>query len=128
MSTAAEYRRAGANFYVPDYVPDDAQWPPSALDHNYAFRVTLTAEAIEAVAQRCVALLRTTPLAPVAQPDVVMTPDEVQAFLKCKTPSALYRRLAQLGVKPYAQGKYRRADVINAVARAGYRAQQPKAK
>jgi hypothetical protein len=57
---------------------------------------------------------------------IVMTLDDVAAFLRCGCKRTALREVADLGVKPYRRGKYRRQDIENAVARASLRANQKK--
>ncbi len=42
---------------------------------------------------------------------------EAMRMLGVRSPSALYRQLTKLGVKPYDTGKYRRVDITNAIGR-----------
>lgn len=74
----------------------------------------LTAEQ-EAIAQRTAALVaakigRYEPL-----PESV-TPETAMKMLCCESLSALYRELSDLNVRPYRPGKYRRDDIVHAVA------------
>ena len=60
----------------------------------------------------------------VAAQSEAVTTEEAMRMLACRSASALYRELEDLGVRAYRPGKYRRNDIINAVARRSHRAQQ----
>jgi hypothetical protein len=79
---------------------------------------TLTLEDIEAIASKVAEKLRLTPAQLAAPLPEVIGTAEAQRLLGVASPSALYRRLAKLGIKRVAQGTYRRADIINGIARA----------
>lgn len=79
---------------------------------------TLTVEDIEAIASSLAEKLRVNFAAAPAPALEVVGTAEAMRLLGCTSTSALYRRLAQLGVRRVAQGSYRRADLINAIARA----------
>jgi hypothetical protein len=72
----------------------------------------------ERIAGRVAALLRATTV-----PDrIAVGIEELQPMLGCNSKSATYRELEKLGVRAYSPGKYRRADVENAVARKSHQA------
>lgn len=77
----------------------------------------------EALAQRIAAIVlaRLPNAAPQAE---AVTTEEAMVMLACRSTSALYRELEDLGVRAYRPGTYRRNDIINAVARRSHRAQQ----
>lgn len=56
-------------------------------------------------------------LAVLREPSPTCRTSEVMHLLGCKSPAALYRLTAELGIVPYAQGRYRRLDVMNAIGR-----------
>lgn len=75
----------------------------------------------EAMAQRVAQIVIATMPAPEPLPESV-TVEAAMRMLSCETRSAFYRELEDLGVRPYRPGKYRRNDIINAVARRSYAA------
>lgn len=74
----------------------------------------LTEAVIDQIAEKVAARVNGSAL-PIDQ--IAVSVDELQVILGCKSRSATYREIADLGLKPYRQGKYRRADAVNAVAR-----------
>lgn len=80
----------------------------------------LTAEQ-EAIAERVAQIVIARMPEPPPLPESV-TVEVAMKMLSCETRSAFYRELEDLGVRPYRPGKYRRNDIINAVARRSYAA------
>lgn len=76
--------------------------------------MTLTAEQ-EAIAQRTAEIVVARMPVPEPLPESV-TPEGAMKMLSCDSLSALYRELADLRVRPYRPGKYRRGDIVHAVA------------
>lgn len=58
------------------------------------------------------------------EPPESLTADMAMRLLSCDSHSALYRELEDLGVRPYRKGKFRRHDLINAVARRAHAVHQ----
>lgn len=61
------------------------------------------------------------------QPEILGAREGMK-LLGCRTYSAFYRRIKELGVKPVMYGKYRRVDFTNALARRALGFAQPPAK
>lgn len=57
-------------------------------------------------------------------PRLAVGTKELMRILDCASYSALYRELAELGVKAYRPGKYRLKDVENALAKKSYEARK----
>jgi hypothetical protein len=60
--------------------------------------------------------LRTFKPAAAPEPEVI-TRAEAMALLRCNSATALSRTLADLKIKRVSAGKFRRKDIINAIAR-----------
>lgn len=75
----------------------------------------------EALAERIAQLVLAHMADPAPLPEAV-TVEQAMKMLSCDTRSAFYRELEDLGVRAYRPGKYRRNDIINAVARRSYAA------
>jgi hypothetical protein len=50
-------------------------------------------------------------------PAAIVTVKEAMYLTGCRSISALYRLLPELGVRPYVKGKYRRLELENAIAK-----------
>lgn len=84
--------------------------------------MTLTAEQ-EAIARRTAELVLA--MLPIGEPlPESVTPEGAMKMLACESESALYRELADLGVRAYRPGKHRRDDIVHAVALRSQRARQ----
>ena len=78
--------------------------------------MNLTQEDVQAVARATAEFIL------VAEKPVAVSLAQAGAMLSCDSDSATCRTLRKLGVRPFMLGKYRRADIENAVARESYNA------
>jgi len=75
--------------------------------------MTLDREDIEAIASAVAAKLAAKPA---ADPEIINR-REAMTLLRCNSKSALDSTLADLKIKRVSAGKFRRKDIINAIAR-----------
>lgn len=84
--------------------------------------MTIDREDIQEIAKATADILRSAQ-ATVPSPNDTITRAGLRIMLKCDSKSTLSRVLEELKVKPYAHGRFRRADIENAIAQAAARAQ-----